>query len=71
VDGWLFSKKLTRLQVINHWMATSGKVLQVAIHLARIPANKAMLFDFGRTASHPSNVSGEADTGHALFIPFL
>lgn len=26
----------------SHWMDTSGKVLQVAIHQARIPANKAM-----------------------------
>jgi hypothetical protein len=59
-----------RLQANSHWMETSGKAMQVAIHLARIPANKAMLRfnECGITLVH---VSGEADTGHACSFPFL
>jgi hypothetical protein len=37
---------------------------------ARIPANKAMRLSSGKRVTFV-HVSGEADTGHALFIPFL
>jgi hypothetical protein len=41
------------LQANSHWMETSGKVMQVAIHLARIPANKAMLRSQARYHTRP------------------